>query len=1052
MATGSVDPGDAELDTPSPVALELRVHGVHNTPPASMLGITNDDLAQVAGDTVTGFYRSRSGNLPYRVPKSGLAVEAYSWGALTSGARGLFGWVQRALWLLLLPFALANMAYWARLGLGKGRRESRLGASAVRVSSLLLTVFLVIAAATVFVDLVGWQCYRGGSAACPGIPSWMDWMGRRTPGQRLAIGALGPVLVVLVFVVLTNKSLARYEATTDPMRSGLARSDRHVGVDDDGAPSDTRPDDHVLLHPDLWNGVVRTRVLRDTHLAASMAAIVAFVGGHALHVWHGATWWDVLVGVLVAVAAVVLALSLWMTCSTLPGDVERQLLGNENDRQVLWSRRGTVLAVLAATVLVALLVLLVAAPTGGFDELQDFFGRNAWFVVLFLALTALHLCVFAGGRLQGPLRVVVPVGVAVLLVAASVVVYLPVWRGGADASPDGGLVAVVVLVVLAAFAVLAIWHYSLARDSRVAAEQERAGEGHATERDRTFARSAFAGAGASVLLAAASWTALLFTTASVIGAANFFNGSAPVTTLETSLPKAELPAPLSKDFRAPTRPDLTVSGKVALSGAVYGIDGSGRLVVYSGTVKVTTAWRGDPLSDSKPLRAVQQGGSYQVEKVALPSAQVAVENSCDWNAVPARERLAGHAGGYVCQDGPDFHRSLDLAVPSQTLSIDAPTSTVQLALARPGYTPLVVPQVMVWAPVAQTLWLALVAIAVIWCLWRFRRARTQVMDDPDAYDGVPDYDRPGARRTRATAAFAHRAERILDVVGFVTSPVALALIVASSMGRAPWQVIPHIRVLSDISLYVVVGAAALLILLGSRIRTSDSARRAVGVIWDLATFWPRAAHPLSPPCYAERVVPEISVRVLWALALPGRRQVVLSGHSQGSLIVTTVAARLPRIDRLRLITYGSQVRALYGRFFPSVFGPEVVGYVPTTGPSLLDRGVPDLKTPTDATQVPPPPAQADSVRSRLRTLDDWVNLFRRTDPLGWRVFSDVDSVVDVPTLEVPRRPMGDPGPPIKGHSDYQHSPEYRAHVQAWTEEVLVGYPTGTTDVRPLPAP
>ena len=1052
MATGSVDPDDAQRVTPSPVSLELRVHGVHNTPPASMLGITKADLAQVAGDTLTGFYRSRSGDLPYRVPKPGLAVEAYSWGALTSGARGLFGWVQRALWLLLLPFALTNMAYWARLGVGKGRRDSRLGASAVRVSSLLLTIFLVIAAATVFIDLVGWQCYRGGSPACPGIPSWMDWMARRTPGQRLAIGALGPVLVVLVFVVLTNRSLARYEATTDPMRSGLSQPDRRGGLDDDGAASDTRPDGHVLLHPDLWNGEVRTRILRDTHLAASMAAIVAFLGGHVLHTWHGAGWLHAFVAVLVVVAAVVLVLCVWMACSTLPGDVERQLLGAENDAEKLWARRGSVLATLAAVVLLALLVLLVAAPVGGFDELQDFFGRNAWFVVLFLALTALHLCVFAGGRMQGPLRVVVPLGVAGLLVAASLVVYLPVWRGGADASPDGGLVAVVVLVVLAAFAVLAGWHYSLARDSRVAVEQESAGEGHASERDRTFARSAFAGAGSSVLLAAATWTALLFTTASVIGAANFFNGNAPVTTLETSLPRSELPAPLSKDFRAPSRPDLTVSGKVTLSGAVYGIDGSGRLVVYSGTVKVTTAWRGDPLSDSKPLRAVQQGGSYQVEKVALPSADVVVENSCDWNAVPARERLTTRAGGYVCQDGPDFRQESELTVPSQTLSIDAPTSTVQLALARPGYTPLVVPQVMVWAPVAQTLWLVVVTLALLWCLWRFRRARAQVMDDAAAYDAVPAFDRPGARRTRATAAFAHRAERILDIVGFVTAPVALALIVASSLGKAPWEVIPHIRVLSDVSLYVVVGAAALLILLGSRIRTSDSARRAVGVIWDLATFWPRAAHPLSPPCYSERVVPEISVRVLWALALPGRRQVVLSGHSQGSLIVTTVAARLPRLDRLRLITYGSQVRALYGRFFPSVFGPEVVGYVPTEGPSLLDRGRPDLQTSTDPTVVPPPPAQADSVRARLGSLSDWVNLFRRTDPLGWRVFSDLDSVVDVPTLEVPRQPMGDPGPPVKGHSDYQHSPEYRAHVGRWTEEVLVGYPTSTSDVRPLPEP
>src|ERR1700712_1579949 len=286
MVTGRADP-DGEL---APVALELRVHGVHNTPPTSMLGIEKGDLAQVAGDGLTGFYRSRSGQLPYREPKPGLAVEAYSWGALTSGARGFFGWVQRALWLLLLPFALANMAYWARLGLGRSRSDSRLGASAVRVSSLLLTVFFVVIAATVFVDLVGWQCYRGGSPACPGVPSWFDWMGRRTPGQRLAVGAPGPLLMVLVFVLLTNKTLSRYEATADPLRSDLGAPRRHDQRDPDGAAADTRPEGQVLLHPDLWNGVVRTRVLRDAHLAAAMATVVAFVGWHVLRVWQGEAW------------------------------------------------------------------------------------------------------------------------------------------------------------------------------------------------------------------------------------------------------------------------------------------------------------------------------------------------------------------------------------------------------------------------------------------------------------------------------------------------------------------------------------------------------------------------------------------------------------------------------------------------------------------------------------------------------------------------------------------------------------------------------------------
>ena len=38
-------------------------------------------------------------------------------------------------------------------------------------------------------------------------------------------------------------------------------------------------------------------------------------------------------------------------------------------------------------------------------------------------------------------------------------------------------------------------------------------------------------------------------------------------------------------------------------------------------------------------------------------------------------------------------------------------------------------------------------------------------------------------------------------------------------------------------------------------------RRRVGIVWDIATFWPRHAHPLAPPCYAERAVPELGSRI-----------------------------------------------------------------------------------------------------------------------------------------------------------------------------------------------
>lgn len=94
--------------------LELRVHGVSNTPPGQLLGLRPEPAgvgpqpALVVGDKVTGCYRSTSAG-----PDDPITVEAYSWGQLTSGARTARD-VERALWTVLLPFTLANVALHAR--------------------------------------------------------------------------------------------------------------------------------------------------------------------------------------------------------------------------------------------------------------------------------------------------------------------------------------------------------------------------------------------------------------------------------------------------------------------------------------------------------------------------------------------------------------------------------------------------------------------------------------------------------------------------------------------------------------------------------------------------------------------------------------------------------------------------------------------------------------------------------------------------------------------------------------------------------------------------
>jgi hypothetical protein len=64
----------------------------------------------------------------------------------------------------------------------------------------------------------------------------------------------------------------------------------------------------------------------------------------------------------------------------------------------------------------------------------------------------------------------------------------------------------------------------------------------------------------------------------------------------------------------------------------------------------------------------------------------------------------------------------------------------------------------------------------------------------------------------------------------------------------------------------------------------DPAQRIMTIFWDVGTFWPRSYHPLSPPCYTERAVPDLQRRI-WLLHDIGR-QVVLVADGQGAMLAT----------------------------------------------------------------------------------------------------------------------------------------------------------------------
>ncbi|WP_236796945.1 hypothetical protein [Amycolatopsis sp. GM8] len=167
-------------------------------------------------------------------------------------------------------------------------------------------------------------------------------------------------------------------------------------------------------------------------------------------------------------------------------------------------------------------------------------------------------------------------------------------------------------------------------------------------------------------------------------------------------------------------------------------------------------------------------------------------------------------------------------------------------------------------------------------------------------------------------------------------------------------------------------------------------RRLIGVLWDVGTFWPRSYHPLAPPCYAERAVPDLQRRI-WRLNDHGA-PVVLVGHSQGAVLSTValLSAGCRAVKgKIALVTFGSPVTWLYGWAFPGWINPDVLAHV-------------------------------FSSRTGESRVADWRNFSYPTDPIGNRVTVSGDAVGDLRLCD-PRSPWyiyGDPEPAAGGHSGY----------------------------------
>ena len=227
---------------------ELRVHGVSGKPPERML--EHSTVRRVSGDASSGFYRRVWETEPTADDDDRNVVEAYSWGSLTAGSK------VRALWLLLIPFLLANVAFYARPVERPGVRQS-LGEAVQRLFALTITATLVLATVNVSMDFVGWQCVRPAGARSCGAAwvGWLTWPWLATPGRRIAVSALVPLAVIALLWWLANKTWSTNEDTA---------------VDPEPARSVHRS---PLENRRMWNSCKPVRRLRAVHVMAALALV-----------------------------------------------------------------------------------------------------------------------------------------------------------------------------------------------------------------------------------------------------------------------------------------------------------------------------------------------------------------------------------------------------------------------------------------------------------------------------------------------------------------------------------------------------------------------------------------------------------------------------------------------------------------------------------------------------------------------------------------------------------------------------------------------------------
>ncbi|MEU2064564.1 hypothetical protein [Streptomyces sp. NPDC013455] len=847
--------------------LELLVHGVGGTTPEKMLG--DPRTVRVTGDDTAAVFRRAEDAEAGETTRKGPVREAYVWCNLTSGDGS------RALWLLLLPFMVVNLAHWMRPDAPGRPRTARLYGLLVRLAALTLTVLLVAAVCEVALDLVAWQC--AGVQACARRHSWLDFLTPAAPsapagsggwwsapGRRLALAAAVPTGLICLLWYLSHRTWTAYESHrplflapaphtdgpgggTDGQQEGSSdgqegRTDGQEGSTDGQERRTDRPDgDTGGPEPDAGDprsGAEAPGAGADGPGAdvggrgAGAGGLGVGVGGRV----SGAGGLGVGAGGSGAGAG---------GCGPGVGGTGTGPHGSALARPGFWYGRRLVARLRAAHAAAGLLTVAAAVvtPAARFDHRP---GGPA-------ALDA------AGWLLT-----------AAQLACAATVVGVVCSRGRSENRLDQRL-------------------------------------------DRHLGRLLPLGALALLLLALlyAGWS----------------------------------------------RPGWRSTGRLP------GDSAFGTLMLAQGLLVLALAAVARNLHRRRPdPRAAMRGlGGPAVTLLACA--------------------LGGVMSGGLAQRVADW--------------LDG----TRALLAGP-------PVLLTWqASAIPPLLVILLLLAALLALDTGRLARAERDRVRGEHPGEPeDPSRTRAiAHARAMATLTDRAPLIVAVLTATTlllggAALAGALVTRKTPDGAARPAHHLVQAVAETSQALgswLVGLGFLLfVTLGRRAYKDASARRTVGILWDVGTFWPRAAHPFAPPCYAERAVPDLTWRMATWTRHTGSR-LVLSGHSQGSVLAAAAAWQLPPSvrGRVALLTYGSPLERLYGRWFPAHFGPPAL--------AALHHDV-----------------------------VCWRNLYRRTDPIGGPVRVSDDTAPDVDHDPLPDplaygRTLDHPLPaPIHGHSDYQADPAF----------------------------